>query len=287
MPLHAGDKIGKLTLVELADERRGKRKGKVWLCRCECGTEMKRTWHSLSNSKAAGSDSSCPDCRPKPAGCKTPTPNLLRRYTINGLRLLWDNYGTLYPSWIEKELEEQIMEDMVEELGPLRNPTLVELELGEHPATLDEPQPMGPPDGFYDEPGPYGDLTIGTFEQEPEPIPEYLKYDPEPLRRILTEDPRPQPPPAAEPPPRRYKPWKLPPRPDESWKKRPPRPWPKPSIMGSGLPLDELQEKMRDVRESLVQKLWPHALQRFVLLTNAAQRYEISRLLEIDGREAG
>lgn len=59
----AGKRFGKLMAVSATPERAFN--SVVWAMRCDCGAEVKRSLHALSNAERNGCNSACPACQPR------------------------------------------------------------------------------------------------------------------------------------------------------------------------------------------------------------------------------
>ena len=68
--LQPGAKFDKLTVI--SRDSLTKQKKVIWLCRCECGNEVKRTQNNMSRLVKAGRPVHC-GCSPKERGKRTIT----------------------------------------------------------------------------------------------------------------------------------------------------------------------------------------------------------------------
>jgi len=132
-----GDKVGDLTVLRATDRRY--KGGILWECSCVCGCPQERTTNQLNNSLKYGRAPKCPRCL-----------SLYRKRKIAYLRL-WQCHGTLYPTWWSEMTRAELMDELIEDIAPLR--ALSVREINEMP-----PTPISALDDVWD--GTAGDIDL-------------------------------------------------------------------------------------------------------------------------------
>lgn len=112
-PVVRGERFGSLVAC-LPSSRTNQ--GRMWLCKCDCGTWCERLGGSLRYAQRNGSESACGTCNREMRGGAW---HVHREYFLGALKGLWEDHHTLWSINSEARLTNDTWRDLLDEFGPV------------------------------------------------------------------------------------------------------------------------------------------------------------------------